>query len=189
MWLEQKINYQLNKFPIIKVYIKRIYQLAMYAISPKIKSEGNIVRISPNESREYFFGYYDKSPWDASMRYMICMRAKDTWSNPDPKEEADILLIDTDTNVKASDGFMFVSGVKVKKIATTRTWNVQQGCMAQWLGPDFSSRIVYNDMRDGRYCSVIYELATGKEHILPMPVYTVSQNAKIALSLDFFTFT
>ena len=185
MWLEQKINYQLNKFPIIKVYIKRIYQLAMYAISPKIKSEGNIVRISPNESREYFFGYYDKSPWDASMRYMICMRAKDTWSNPDPKEEADILLIDTDTNVKASDGFMFVSGVKVKKIATTRTWNVQQGCMAQWLGPDFSSRIVYNDMRDGRYCSVIYELATGKEHILPMPVYTVSQNAKIALSLDF----
>lgn len=49
-----KINYQLNKFPIIKVYIKRIYQLAMYAISPKIKSEGNIVRISPNESREYF---------------------------------------------------------------------------------------------------------------------------------------
>lgn len=54
MWLEQKINYQLNKFPIIKVYIKRIYQLAMYAISPKIKSEGNIVRISPNESREYF---------------------------------------------------------------------------------------------------------------------------------------
>lgn len=185
MWLEQKINYQLNKFPIIKVYIKRIYQLAMYAVSPKIKSEGNIVRISPNESREYFFGYYDKSPWDASMRYMICMRAKDTWSNPDPKEEADILLIDTDTNVKASDGFMFVSGVKVKKIATTRTWNVQQGCMAQWLGPDFSSRIVYNDMRDGRYCSVIYELATGKEHILPMPVYTVSQNAKIALSLDF----
>lgn len=122
------------------------------------------------------------------MRYMICMRAKDTWSNPDPKEEADILLIDTDTNVKASDGFMFVSGVKVKKIATTRTWNVQQGCMAQWLGPDFSSRIVYNDMRDGRYCSVIYELATGKEHILPMPVYTVSQNAKIALSLDFHVY-
>ena len=71
MWLEQKINYQLNKFPIIKVYIKRIYQLAMYAISPKIKSEGNIVRISPNESREYFFGYYDKSPWDASMRYIV----------------------------------------------------------------------------------------------------------------------
>lgn len=28
--------------------------MAMYAISPKIKSEGNIVRISPNESREYF---------------------------------------------------------------------------------------------------------------------------------------
>ena len=36
MGLEQKINYQLNKYPGIKKYIKRAYQLTMYAISPKI---------------------------------------------------------------------------------------------------------------------------------------------------------
>lgn len=173
MSLEQKINYQLNKYPGIKKYIKRGYQLAMYAISPKIKSEGNIVRVSPDDSSEYFFGYYDKSPWDATGRYMLCMRAKDTWSEPDPLGEVDILLIDT------QDGNSF------QVIAKSHTWNVQQGCMAQWLGPDFASHILYNDLRDGKYCSVILNVKSREERMLPMPVYTVSADGKTALSLDF----
>lgn len=120
-----------------------------------------------------FFGYYDKSPWDAGMRYVICMRAEDTWSEPDPIGTADILLIDVQ------------NGNSVRKVATTHTWNVQQGCMAQWLGPDFSKRILYNDMREGKYCSVILDVETGEERVLPMPVYTVSTDGKTALSLDF----
>lgn len=56
MSLEQTINYQLNKYPGIKKFIKRGYQLAMYAISPKIKSEGNIKRVSPDDGAEYFLG-------------------------------------------------------------------------------------------------------------------------------------
>ena len=93
MRLEQKINYHLNKYPAIKKVIKRTYQLGMYAISPKIKSEGNIQCVSPDDGKEYFFGYYDKSPWDATQRYMLCMRANDTWSDVSPKESADIILI------------------------------------------------------------------------------------------------
>lgn len=173
MSIEQKINYQLNKYPAVKKVVKRTYQLGYYAVSKKIKSEGNIVCVSPKGEGEYFFGYYDKSPWDATMRYMICMHAKDTWSEPDPLGPADILLIDTHNNNA------------VKKIATTHTWNVQQGCMAQWLGPDFKSRILYNDLLDGKYCSVILDIESGKERILPMPCYTVSSDGKTALSLDF----
>lgn len=174
MSLEQKINYQLNKCPVVKKVIKRVYQVACYSISKKVKFEGNIVRMSPNDpNHEYFFGYYDKSPWDATMRYMICMRAKDTWSNADPRGTADILLIDTK------------KGNSVKQIAITHTWNVQQGCMAQWLGPDFKSKIIYNDLRDGKYCSVILDLEKNQERVLPMPVYSVSKDGKTALSLDF----
>lgn len=174
MSLEQKINYQLNKYPRVKKYIKRGYQLTMYALSKKIKSEGNIIRVSPDDpNSEYFFGYYDKSPWDASGRYMLCMRAKDTWSEPDPIGEAEILLIDS------KDGYSF------RVISTTHTWNVQQGCMAQWLGPDSSSRIIYNDLRDGKYCSVVLNVNSMEERVLPIPVYTVSSDGKTALSLDF----
>lgn len=174
MSLEQKINYQLNKYPAVKKVIKRVYQLGCYAVSKKVKCEGDIVRMSPaDKEHEYFFGYYDKSPWDDTGRYMICMRAKDTWSVPDPLDTADIMLIDT------------VDNNNVRKIATTHTWNVQQGCMAQWLGPDYKSRILYNDMRDGKYCSVVLNVETGEERVLPMPAYTVSADGKTALSLDF----
>lgn len=174
MSLEQKINYQLNKYPAVKKVIKRAYQLGCYAVSKKVKCEGNIVRMSPDDKyHEYFFGYYDKSPWDATGSYMICMRAKDTWSVPDPLDTADIMLIDTEDNNS------------IRKLATTHTWNVQQGCMAQWLGPDFSSRILYNDMREGKYCSVVLDITTGEERVLPMPAYTVSADGKMALSLDF----
>lgn len=173
MGLEQKINYHLNKYPFIKKVIKRGYQLAMYAISPKIKSEGNIVKVSPESPGEYFFGYYDKSPWDVSGRYMLCMRANDTWSEPDPKSSLEILLLDM-----CNKGFY-------RKLATPLTWNVQQGCMAQWIGPDFSKHIIYNDLRDGKYCSVVLDVNTGKERVLQMPVYTVSADGRTALSLDF----
>lgn len=178
MSLEQKINYQLNKYPKVKKVIKRAYQRTMYAVSPKIKSEGNIVRVSPDDpNHEYFFGYYDKSPWDASDRYMLCLKAKDTWSDVSPKETADILLIDTEKEENDPSRY--------KKIAETRSWNVQQSCMLQWLGPDFSSKIIYNDFRDGKYVSVILSVEDGSERVIEAPVYTVSADGKTALTLDF----
>lgn len=178
MSLEQKINYQLNKVPGVKKVIKRFYQRIMYAISPKIKSDGDIVRVSPADpAHEYFFGYYDKSPWDITDRYMLCIRANDTWSDVSPKEKADILLIDTTLSEEDAD--------RVRKIAETRSWNVQQSCMLQWMGPDFSSRILFNDCRGGKYVSVIKELDNGAERIIPAPVYTVSTDGNTALTLDF----
>ena len=174
MGLEQKINYQLNKFPFIKKGIKRFYQLAMFSISRKIKSEGNIRRVSPDDkNHEFFFGYYDKCPWDMSGRYILCMRAKDTWTKADPLGKIDILRIDT----TGADATLV--------LATSHCWNVQQGCMAQWLGPDYKSKIIYNDIRNGKYVSVVLEIETRKETVFQKPVYTVSTDGKIALSLDF----
>ncbi len=171
--LENKINQYLNRVPGIKKGIKRLYQLAMYSIFPKIKSEGNIVRVSPDDGKEYFFGYYDKSPWDATGRYMLCMKADDTWSDVSPKQPAEIILIDTHDN----------NAVSV--IAKTHSWNVQMSCMLQWLGPDYSSKILYNDFRNGKYVSVILNLATKEEKVIPFPVYSVAADGSFALSLDF----
>lgn len=170
---ESNINNILNKTPQLKKIIKRAYQVTMYAVSPKIKSEGEIIRITPQDDYEYFFGYYDKSPWDASDRYMLCLRVKDTTKSVAPEEPADIILIDTHNN----NSFEVIS--------RTNTWNVQQGCMLQWLGPDYSERIIFNDFRDGKYCSVILNIKSREEKVLDMPVYSVSNDGKFALALDF----
>jgi len=171
--LENKVNTVLQGFPVIKKVVKRIYQYGMYTISPKVKSEGDIKRISPNDGMEYFFGYYDKSPWDASDRYMLCLRAKNTYSSVAPKEPAEIILFDTlDNN-------------SYKVLGKTHTWNVQQGCMLQWLGPDYKEKIIYNDFREGKYCSVILNINTNQEKVIPMPVYSVASNGEFAITLDF----
>ncbi len=178
MSLESTVNYQLNKYPGIKKGVKRLYQRMMYTFSPKIESEGDIIRISPNDlTHEYFFGYYDKSPWDITNRYVLCLKAKDTVFDASPKEKADILLIDTSLPENDDN--------RLRKIAETKSWNVQQGCMAQWLGPDFSSRILYNDYRNGKYVSVVLDIGTGTERVIPAAVYTVAQDGKTALTLDF----
>jgi len=173
MSVENKVNSLLNTMPGLKKIVKRVYQLGMYTISPKVKSEGDIQRISPDDGMEYFFGYYDKSPWDASDRYMLCLRAKNTYKSVAPKEPAEIILFDTEDNNS------------YRVLGTTHTWNVQQGCMLQWLGPDYNDEIIYNDMRNGEYCSIILNIKTNEERILPMPIYSVSQNGDFAFTLDF----
>lgn len=171
--LENEINHRLNKHPQIKKVIKRAYQISMYAISSKKKSEGNIYRITPQDEYEYFFGYYDKSPWDSSDQYMLCLRVNNTTKCVAPNESADIVLIDTH------------NGNSIEILGTSKTWNVQQGCMLQWLGPNYSEKIIYNDFRNGSYCSVILNIKTKKEFVLDMPIYSVSKDGKFALTLDF----
>lgn len=171
----EKIGKQVfEQFPLVKRSAKRVYQLASVAANrDKVVVDGNVIRVSPVDGYEYFYGYYDKSPWDSSDRYMIALKVKQAYKSVAPNEAGSVCLIDTKDS-------------KVYKIGVTHSWNVQQACMAQWMGPDFKSRIIYNDFRNGKYCSVIYNLREKKEErVLPLPVYDVSRDGTFALSLDF----
>lgn len=173
--IEQTGKKIFEQFPVIKRSLKRIYQItSVISSKEKFKSKGDVVRISPEDGFEYYYGYYDKSPWDVSDRYIIALKVKRAYKSVAPKESGELVLIDT------------VNGNKVITVATVNSWNVQQGCMAQWLGPDFRSRIIYNDFRNGKYCSVIFNIDNMKEEKeLPLPVYDVAKDGSFALSLDF----
>ena len=164
-----------EQFPFIKYSAKRIYHWISYVLSSeKFKSEGEVIRVTPDDGFEYFYGYYDKSPWDATERYMIAIKVKQAYKTVAPKETGTVVLVDTK------------HGNTIQEIGTTHSWNVQQGCMAQWLGPDFKSRLIYNDYRNGQYCSVIYNVEVMKEErVLSLPVYDVARDGSFALSLDF----
>jgi len=164
-----------EQYPIIKRSAKRVYQLLCVATSKeRLKSEGDVVKVSPDDNYEYFYGYYDKSPWDATDRYMICIKVKNAHKSVEPKEPGVVGVIDTQERNK------------FKKIGISHSWNVQQSCMAQWMGPDYKSRILYNDFRDGNYCAIIYNFLTKKEEkVLPMAAYDVARDGSFILSLDF----
>ena len=110
--LENKGKKIFAKFPKTRRFFKGIYHRVSYLISKdKIKSEGNLIRISPDDEYEYFFGYYDKSPWDSTDRYMIALQVKNAHNVPDSIEEAKIVVFDTEDNNK------------MEIIGTTHCWN------------------------------------------------------------------
>lgn len=164
-----------EQFPWVKRSAKRVYQcISVITSKEHFKSNGSIFRVSPYDHYEYLCGYYDKSPWDSTGRYIIALRVERAYKSVAPKSLGLVCLFDTH-NRNA-----------LLEIGVTHAWNVQQGCMAQWLGPDFSSRIIYNDFREGNYCSVIFNINEMKEEkVLSLPIYDVSADGDYALSLDF----
>ena len=121
---------------------------------------------------EHLFGYYDKSPWDAYGKHMVCLHVPFTDRHPSVHDAASIELIEPETG-------------SILTVGTTRAWNLQQGCRLQWLGPDFRERVILNDFRDGCLVAVILDIASGDERVIDRPVYDVTKDGKSALSLDF----
>lgn len=122
-----------------------------------------------SSSRRHFFGYYDKSPLDASGTRLLCHVV-----------EHDGRLVDeTDT---AEIGYWDLPTGQYHRIAETRAFNWQQGSMLQWLGPDYGRRIVFNDRRSDRYAAVIVDLASGQQQELPRTIYSVHPNGRDAVT-------
>jgi hypothetical protein len=128
--------------------------------------------VSPQD-HHYFFGYYDKSQLDQSSTKLLALQVDFMDHLPDRNDRAIIGYFDLE-----ADGQPFV------KLSETRTFNWQQGCMLQWLGPDYESRIIYNDLENGHFISVILDLQTGQRKVLPMPVYSVASDGKSAMCID-----
>ncbi len=141
----------------------------------KQKTKNKIKRIFPREEgKHYFFGYYDKSPWSKDEKHILGLRVDFIDKNPSPKDKEDILLKNTETG-------------KTEKISETNAWCWQQGCMLQWLGPEFNSEIIFNDFdnKKNKFVSRIINIKTKKEKKIDFPVYAVSPDGKKALSLNF----
>ena len=136
-------------------------------------TEGVTPLFSTDGPNQHFFGYYDKSPFDASGRFMLSHRVCGT-SNalPGAGDRAELVCWDIENSSSTV-------------LASTATFNWQQGAMLQWVGPDFGSTIIFNDHRDGRYVSVMLDRETGRERVLPLPVYSLSSDGRWALCVDF----
>ncbi len=119
----------------------------------------------------HFFGYYDKSCWDASGRWILGLRASFMDRPPRAGDKAIIGVIDTQ------------QGYEWRPLAETEAWNWQQGCMLQWLGS--SSDIIFNDVSEGAFCARVLNVTTGLERMIKRPVYALNRTGTHAVSLNF----
>jgi len=131
------------------------------------------VRAVTTGPRHHFFGYYDKSPWDATGRYMLALEAPFGDREPRPDDRATVGVID------------LASDYSFHPLAETTAWNWQQGAMLQWLPSAPHRLIIFNDRRDDAFISVIMDIRNAEARILPRPIYAISRDGSRALTPNF----
>ena len=126
--------------------------------------------------RYHWFGYYDKFQFDAEGRRVLGMAVDFEHRSPRPGDVIEIGLVDL------ADGDRWV------RLGDSRAWGWQQGCMLQWR-PGVDNEVIWND-RDrfggkDQFVSRILNVETNEERALPLPIYTISPDGRIAVTPDF----
>jgi hypothetical protein len=131
------------------------------------------VQITGNDKEHFFASYYGIDSWSGDQKYALVLQTDIKHKLPDEHDPATLGLVDMETK-------------EFIPLAQTRAWNFQEGCMGHWLGTNPDSLIIYNDLRNGKYVSVIMNVYTRKElKVIPYPVSAVSPNGKEAVSINF----
>jgi hypothetical protein len=112
-----------------------------------------------------FFGYYDISPFNNMTDEIVYI------SLDNKNKIANIVLEDLTLHTSAV-------------IATSRSWNWQQGCRLRWM-PNEHETIVFNDFINEKYCTRILNVRTNNECILNFPIYDINKNGTYGITLDF----
>ena len=133
----------------------------------------NPVQMVTRGPKHHFFGYYDKSPWNAAGNRLLCHQSDFTDRPPEGGDAATVGMVHLD------------DGNRFEVIGQTRAWNFQQGAMLRWHPAAPNRRVLYNDCREGQFIAVEKDLHDGSETLHQRPFYTVSHDGRTAFSLNF----
>ncbi len=131
------------------------------------------VRPATGRPNHHFFGYYDKTTWDATGRYLLALETSFIGHPPTPDDAASVGMVDLDR-----DG-------QYRRLDETLAWNWQQGTMLQWLSTAPDRLVIYNAREQDRFVAVIRDVYSGETRRLPRPVYAISRDGRSAVTLNF----
>ena len=122
--------------------------------------------------KHHWFGYYDKLEFSPTNRYVLSNQVNFEHRSPRADDVIQVGMID------------LKNGNEWIPFGESRAWNWQQGCMLQWL-PGSENEVIWNDRQDGQFVAHILNVETGEQRTIPSPVYAVSPDGKMAVTLDF----
>ena len=139
---------------------------------PKPFPELSAPRAITSGPHDHFFAsYFAINAWSPDNRYALVLETDIKDKLPDGKP-ATLGVVDTE------DGNRFIP------FTTTRCWNFQEAAMAFWL-PWAKDTVVFNDVRDGKFCAVVMNWKTKAERVIPHPVSAVSEDGTWAVSINY----
>jgi len=131
-------------------------------------SEPRAVTQGPHE--HLLASYFAIDSWSPDKRYILALETDVNGRLPAANERCTIGFVDLE------DGNRFIP------VTTTACWNFQEAAMAFWMSND---EILFNDVRDGKFKTVILNWKTKAERVLPMPVSAVSEDRTWAVSVNY----
>jgi len=120
----------------------------------------------------HFFGYYGINPWNAEKSHLLSLETEMIERLPVPGEEAAIGLVSMDSG-------------NFERVATTKAWNLQQGCMLHWNPKNPDEQFYYNNMVEKRLVSVLQNVHTGQKEIIPQTISGLSHDGRYALHMNY----
>ena len=147
---------------VAKIFLHTIYRLITG--EKKIQSIYSLYSFK-KKGCDTFFGYYDVTPFNEDSSQIIYI---------EKKKDCNSVAIILNT----------LCGDRKEYIAESMAWNWQQGCRLRWM-PNVFQSISFNDYRDAHYFNRIIDLNTKKEKIIDWPLYDISADGTLGVSLDF----
>ncbi len=130
------------------------------------------VRAITKGPKFHWFGYYDKLQFNQSNTKVLGMQVGFESRSPTKDDVIKMGVIDLQ------------NGDKWTEIGESRSWGWQQGCMLQWV-PGSDSKVIWNDRRGNQFVSILKDLDTEEEQVIPQAIYTLSPDGKFAVGTDF----
>lgn len=177
--LERAAARLLERFPRLRSAVKRPYKLLSYTLARQpgldFQLDRDLVITTPHlwagladppaDDGEWFFGYYDKSPWADDLGRTLLHHHRE--------EAVEVVLIDRDRSREISLG-------------RSTVWNWQQGAMAQWLPGSDGGRVVYNVLKGELLGCRVVDAQTGQQlEFIPWPIQTAHPSGREYLSLNY----
>ncbi|MDD5603771.1 MAG: hypothetical protein PHG48_06835 [Eubacteriales bacterium] len=139
-------------------------------------------RITPEDGRQYFYGYYDNPAFTADGSRHLCHRVDFLDRLPAADDVCALGLLETGhgrENSSPEEQPVF------KQFAETTLWNFQQGSMLQFLSGN-DDIVAYNtrDINGGYRCA-IHNLTTGHIRFTDRAAANISKDGRWALSINF----
>jgi hypothetical protein len=175
LWMRKALKRFFAHFPTLDKYLRHWYLVAVYWLvrergfrfvtDPRVKllNPWEWAEI-PAEKGEWFFGYYDKTPWPSEMTRLLTHILR----KPSART-VEIAVIDREQH-------------SCTIIGHSRAWNFQQGSMTGWL-PD--GRVIFNDVENDLLVARIVTTGGKCEAVIPYPVQTVHPSGREALGLNY----
>ncbi|QFZ83975.1 hypothetical protein GFK26_15035 [Variovorax paradoxus] len=146
---------------------------------PRLASASAPCRRVGDGAQHHFFGYYNKSAWDRSGRYLLAQQVPWMDAELTPTAAARIGYFDLQDN----DRF--------HAVGDTTAWNWQMGSQLQWLDGAPGRQLIYNSRTGDAqafypgFGATVLDVDTGARRVLPLPIYVVAPDSRYALSVDY----